>query len=94
MSDALIEVEVAYATSGEQIIVALKLPEGATVEEAIKASGLRACFPEIDQAQLQAGIFGRVCTLDQRLKQADRVEIYRPLKHDPKEARRQRAGKK
>lgn len=94
MSNALIEVEVAYATSGEQIIVALELPEGATVEEAIKASGLPACFPEINADQIQAGIFGSICKLDQRLKQADRVEIYRPLRHDPKEARRQRAGKK
>jgi uncharacterized protein len=93
MADALIDVEVAYATPEQQMIVDLKMPEGATVEQAIKASGLLNHFPEIDDAVIKAGIFGSVCKLDQQLRQADRVEIYRPLIHDPKEARRQRAVK-
>jgi hypothetical protein len=50
-------------------------------------------FPEIDGGNLKAGIFGSVCKLDQPVKQTDRVEIYRALIHDPKEARRQRAAK-
>ena len=89
----LIDVEVAYAKPEEQVIVALKMPEGATVEQAIHASGLLNRFQEIDGADLKVGIFGSVCKLDQSLRQADRVEIYRPLIHDPKEARRQRALK-
>ena len=93
MTEALIDVEVAYATPEQQMIVALKIPEGSTVEQAINASGLLVHFPEIDAAEIKAGIFGCVCKLDQPLKQADRVEIYRPLIHDPKEARRQRAAK-
>jgi putative ubiquitin-RnfH superfamily antitoxin RatB of RatAB toxin-antitoxin module len=93
MAEALIDVEVAYATPEQQMIVALKMPEGATVEQAIKASGLLNHFPEIDDAVIKAGIFGSVSKLDQQLRQADRVEIYRPLIHDPKEARRQRAVK-
>jgi len=50
-------------------------------------------FPELVLAELQAGIFGVTCKLDQPVKEGDRIEIYRPLVHDPKEARRQRALK-
>ena len=88
------DVEVAYATPEQQVIVTLTLPEGGTVEQAIHASGLLNRFPEIDGTDIKAGIFGSVCKLDQPLKQGDRVEIYRPLLHDPKEARRQRAIKR
>jgi putative ubiquitin-RnfH superfamily antitoxin RatB of RatAB toxin-antitoxin module len=69
------------------------MQEGVTVEQAIQASGLLNRFPEIDATDLKVGIFGSVCKFDQPLRQADRVEIYRPLIHDPKEARRQRAVK-
>ena len=93
MAEALIDVEVAYATPEQQMIIALKMLEGATVEQAINASGLLDCFPEIAAGDIKAGIFGNICKLDQHLRQADRVEIYRPLIHDPKEARRQRAAK-
>jgi putative ubiquitin-RnfH superfamily antitoxin RatB of RatAB toxin-antitoxin module len=93
MAETLIDVEVAYATPEQQVIVVLKVPEGATAEQAIKASGLLNRFPEINGADIKVGIFGCVCKLDQQLGQADRVEIYRPLIHDPKEARRQRAAK-
>ena len=94
MADKLIDVEVAYANPEQQVIVALKMPEGTTTEQAILASNLLNRFPEIDGADLKAGIFGSVCKLDQPLRQGDRVEIYRPLIHDPKEARRQRAAKR
>ena len=94
MAEALIDVEVAYATPEQQVIVTLTLPEGTTVEQAIHASDLLNRFPEIDGTDIKAGIFGSVCKLDQPLKQGDRVEIYRPLLHDPKEARRQRAAKR
>ncbi len=93
MDETLIDVEVAYANPEQQVIVALKMPVGATVEQAIQTSGLLSRFPEIDATDLKVGIFGSVCKLDQPLRQADRVEIYRPLIHDPKEARRQRAVK-
>lgn len=93
MAETLIDIEVAYANPEQQVILALKMPEGATVEHAINASGLLNHFPEIDWADIKVGIFGSVCKLDQPLRQADRIEIYRPLIHDPKEARRQRAAK-
>lgn len=62
----------------------LNLPAGATVRDALAASGLEghAC-----------GIFGKRVTLDRKLAEGDRVEVYRPLALDPKEARRQRALK-
>jgi uncharacterized protein len=84
-------IEVAYATPEQQVIVALNLPEGTTVETAIHASGLLARFPEINLSAV--GIFGKVCELHQPLKAGDRVCCYRPLHNDPKEARRQRAAK-
>jgi len=87
-------VEVAYATPGVQALVTLKMPDGATVQQAIEASGFLTHFPDIDLTVNPVGIFGKVCSLDQMLKAADRVEIYRPLLHDPKDARRQRAVKK
>ena len=89
----MVEVKVAYANPEEQVIVALTMPENSTVEAAIKASGLLDRFPEISQSELKAGVFGEVCKLDHPVKEADRIEIYRPLLHDPKEARRQRAAK-
>ena len=89
----MVNVEVAYAKPEEQAIVTLTMPEGATVEAAIKASGVLERFPEIGLSELKAGIFGEVCKLDQPVKEADRIEIYRPLIHDPKDARRQRALK-
>jgi putative ubiquitin-RnfH superfamily antitoxin RatB of RatAB toxin-antitoxin module len=90
----MVEVEVAYANPEQQLIVTLTMPEGTSVEDAIKASGLLDYFPEIVMSELNAGIFGEVCKLDQPVGQADRIEIYRPLIHDPKEARRQRALKR
>jgi putative ubiquitin-RnfH superfamily antitoxin RatB of RatAB toxin-antitoxin module len=86
-------IEVVYATSGMQALVTLKIPAGATVEDAIQASGFLMHFPDIDLTINPVGIYGKACDLDQKLKTGDRVEIYRPLRHDPKEARRQRAVK-
>ncbi len=87
----MVELEVAYANPEEQVIVALEMPEGATVRDAIQASGLLERFPGLALSELNAGIFGVVCKLDQTIGKGDRIEIYRPLVHDPKEARRQRA---
>jgi putative ubiquitin-RnfH superfamily antitoxin RatB of RatAB toxin-antitoxin module len=89
----MVNVEVAYAKPEQQVIVTLAMEEGATVEAAIKASGLLELFPEIVSSELKAGIFGVACKLDQSVREGDRIEIYRPLVHDPKEARRQRALK-
>ncbi len=88
-----IPVEVAYALPQEQAIVAIEVPAGATIEQAIKASGLLERFPEIDLSTAKVGIFSRLATLATVLRARDRVEIYRPLIADPKEARKRRASK-
>ncbi|TAN70482.1 MAG: RnfH family protein [Methylobacter sp.] len=89
----MVNVEVAYANPEQQVIVALTMEEGATIDAAILTSGLLERFPELALSELNAGIFGVACKLDQLVSEGDRIEIYRPLLHDPKEARRQRALK-
>ena len=92
MANERIDVEVAYARPDEQVILALQVPDGSTIEDAIRRSGVLERFPEIDLATNKVGVFGKVAKLDQPLVAGDRVEIYRPLIADPKEARKQRAA--
>lgn len=87
----LIDVQVCYALPQRQEIVQLKLPSGATVLQAISASGLLQKFPDIDLDQFKVGVFGKLAKLDALLQEHDRVEIYRPLIADPKEMRRKRS---
>jgi putative ubiquitin-RnfH superfamily antitoxin RatB of RatAB toxin-antitoxin module len=86
-----IDVEVAYATPEKQRIVKLSVEDGCTVEEAIVRSGIRDEFPGLEVNPAAVGIFSRKVSLDHRLRDGDRVEIYRPLIADPKESRRRRA---
>jgi len=86
-----VKVEVAYARPDVQVILETEVPAGATIEEAIRASGILERFPEIDLDQQKVGIFSRAAPLSQELREWDRVEIYRPLIVDPKAARRDRA---
>lgn len=90
---AELSVEVCYALPNAQTIVALTLPQGATVGEAIERSGLLQKFPELDLSRMKAGVFGKVRALDAAVHAGDRVEIYRPLKADPKLARQRRVDK-
>ena len=87
-------IEVVYATASEQVVLEVQLPAGATVGDAVHMCGIRTRFPEIDLAHAAVGIFGECVTLDRPLAQGDRVEIYRGLPADPKEARRRRARKR
>ena len=91
MSEAPIRVEVVYALPAEQAILQVNLLEGATVEDAIRASGVLDAHPEIDLAKNKVGIFSKLVKLDETVRDRDRVEIYRPLIADPKEVRRKRA---
>ena len=88
----IINIEVIYALPERQEIIRLSLPEGATLVQAIEASGLLAKYPEIDLATSKVGIFGKLSKPDTVLRALDRVEIYRALKADPKEVRKQRAA--
>jgi putative ubiquitin-RnfH superfamily antitoxin RatB of RatAB toxin-antitoxin module len=82
-------VEVVYAVAEAHDATLVELPAGATVGDALEASGIGKRHPGIDLSQL--GIFGRRVGRDARLADGDRVEVYRPLALDPKEARRRRA---
>ena len=86
-----ISVEVVLAMPGRQELVSLEVPEGATLADAIAASGLPEMFEGFEVDPSMVGIFSEKASLDQVLRNGDRVEIYRPLIADPKEVRRQRA---
>lgn len=85
-------VEVAFALPGVQVLEAVELDEGASVGDAIDGAGLSSRFPDEQIDALPVGIWGHVVERDHRLRDGDRVEIYRPLDMDPREARRQRSG--
>jgi len=89
----LIKVEVVYALPEKQLLLEVEVEEGTNVQDAIKASGILNEFENIDLMVNKVGIWNRTCKLQDRLKEGDRVEIYRPLIADPKEARRARAEK-
>lgn len=86
-----IRVEVIYASPHRQALVAVEMEEDGTVEEAIRRSGILAEFPEIDIPHAKVGIFGRLVSPGFRVRDGDRVEIYRPLIVEPKQGRRMRA---
>lgn len=85
-------VEVAYADAERQDLVSVILRPGATVRDAIDESAIAEAFPEVDLSIMSVGIWGRVVSRDHELADGDRVEIYRPLAVDPREARRRRAA--
>jgi putative ubiquitin-RnfH superfamily antitoxin RatB of RatAB toxin-antitoxin module len=87
-----IEVEVVYALAERQALVAIRVPSGATVGEAVELSGIAKQFPEQDLSACTLGIWGRLAASDQLLQDGDRIELYRPLNIDPREARRQLAS--
>lgn len=91
----MIRVEVVYALPDRQRLLTLEVPSGTTMIEAVQRSGLLAEFPDIDPATAPMGIFGK-CEAEPALRvlqAGDRVELYRPLLVDPKEARKARAAK-
>ena len=90
MADGL-SVEVVLATPEQQVLLAVTVDAGATVSDAITASGIASRFPEFAVDAMPAGIWGKPVARERRLKEGDRVELYRPLEIDPREARRKRA---
>ncbi|GHY70574.1 RnfH family protein [Vibrio cholerae] len=91
MSSEMIHVEVVYALPHEQRVLKLVVEQSATVEAIIRTSGILQMYPEIDLTVNKVGIFSRNVKLDARVRDKDRIEIYRPLLADPKEIRRKRA---
>ena len=88
------KVEVVYALPGAADAVSVSVPAGATLRDAVIASGVLDRHPEIALDKQAFGIFGKRAQLGSRLSPGDRVELYRRLAIDPKEARRHRAARK
>ena len=93
MAPNLINVEVAYAEPTHQHIVKLQVQNGSTIQEVIQRSNILILFPQIKLASQAVGVFGKLRELTDAVYEGDRVEIYRPLLLDPKEARKLKAGK-
>jgi putative ubiquitin-RnfH superfamily antitoxin RatB of RatAB toxin-antitoxin module len=83
-----IHVQVCYPSAPRPLLRELTLAEGSTLHDALQASGIDV--PGLDLATCPVGIFGKKKTPDTVLREGDRVEIYRPLVADPKDARRRR----
>lgn len=91
MSDAYLQVTVVYSPEARKVAeVSLAIPAPNRVLDALQRSGLLTQFPEIDRCDIAVGIWGRKTKLDELLRDQDRVEVYRPLRVDPKVARRER----
>lgn len=86
-------VEIVYEEACKQFLIPLELTVGSSIEKAIMASGILALCPEIDLTKQKVGVFSKIRALSDLLQSGDRVEIYRPLLIDPKEARRTKAKK-
>ncbi len=91
----MISVEVAYALPSDQMIIPLQIEEGCSLYQAVVQSGIVDYYPEIDPETQPMGIFGKAVRnpKQQALREGERVELYRPLKVDPKQARANRAAK-
>ena len=86
-------IEICFARPEHQTLVSLDVPPNTTVRQAIEGSGIIGQCPEIDLSTLTVGVFGKVVSLDTVVSAGDRIEIYRPLKVDPKLARQRRVEK-
>ncbi len=88
-----IPIEVAYASPQQSWLIPFNVEEGTTIQQAIVTSGILDQCPAIDLKINEVGIFSKIVTLDTLVRAGDRIEIYRPLILDPKQARRLRAKK-
>lgn len=88
-----IKISLCYASGPNPLLRAMEVEAGTTIGQAIEQSGMLQDAPEINLVTMPVGIYGKKKTLDTVLQARDRVEIYRPLIVDPKNARRRRAKK-
>lgn len=88
-----IRIEIVYAQPQYGIIKSFTLTQGSRVRDALAKAATDPAFSNVDLKNSPVGIFGRLTRADQVLNDGDRIEIYRPLKQEPKVARRSRAAK-
>ncbi|KTD96336.1 RnfH family protein [Pseudoalteromonas sp. H71] len=89
----MINIEVVFALPTTATCLSLEVQPGCTAEQAVIQSGIIEKCPEIDSNALTLGVWNRTVKANYELKDGDRIEIYRPLIADPKDARRKRAEK-
>lgn len=96
VTSTMMTIEIAYALPHEQTLLALDVQQETTIKEAIIQSGILDKYPAIDIESAKVGIFGKLKKMSDKVRERDRIEIYRPLIADPKEIRKKRAaaGKK
>ncbi len=92
MAQANIQVEIVFATTDEQLLCVLTVPADATITDVIEISALAEHFPEHDLGAMRVGVWGHPADRRRTVRDGDRIEIYRPLEIDPREARRQLAA--
>lgn len=91
VNDDSVKVTLVYSPVARQITeVTLSFVKPCRVLDALQQSGMLAQWPEIDRRDTVVGIWGKKVKLDTLLRDKDRVEVYRPLRVDPKVARRER----
>ncbi|WP_416188899.1 RnfH family protein [Neisseria sp. CCUG17229] len=86
----MLNIEIVYGLPEKQVLKTMQVAEGTTIRQAALQSGLEKEFPALDLHSAKLGIFGKIAKDDTVLRDKDRIEVYRPLLIDPKEARRQR----
>lgn len=87
-----VEIEIACAWPDKQAVRLLQVPAGTNVRQALRLSGLADEFAELDIVAVTLGIFGKVVPDSYVPRAGERIEVYRPLRLDPREARRRRAA--
>ncbi len=90
---SFLQIEVVFADNTQQKLAQILVPANTNISTAIKLSGILLDFPNIDLRQNKVGIFGRLCNLNTKVNEGDRIEIYQPLVIDPKKIRLNRAKK-
>lgn len=90
MGAELLNIEVCYASDDLQFLQALQVPAGTTIAAALALSDLPARLPQLDVQTALLGLYGKKKSADTVLREHDRIEVYRPLIADPKQARRRR----
>lgn len=92
--EAIITVEVAYATPERQAIISIEVATGTTLIEAVRQSNITHLFPDLDIETADTGIWSKAKPKNTVMQDGQRIELYRPLIADPKESRRKRAKQK
>lgn len=87
-----LRIEFVFALADEQVLEILTMKVGDTVADAITESGIVSRYPQRDVEAMQAGVWGHPVNRDHALAEGDRVELYRPLQRDPRDARRDLAS--